>query len=346
MIVPTVGRCVFLVALAISLLWIGSDAAFIRGGGGRQSQRNLQSCVTAGSKSKFCGSNAGPNKPCCPGLICASNGECAAPPPPPSPSPTVSPSSPPSPSPTGSPSSVPSRTPTRSPSLTDFPTLSPNNCGNGVCDADENIFTCPADECAFECGVTTSCSTLSSANGNVASSGGVGLFFNVKALKDLAITKLKVRAYEAGACAVRIYHRSGSFVGFQSTTQGWTKVLDSTAACQGNSLFTDLPDFTSVVTIDGGSTHSFHVYTTANSGQAWLNTTGTPVEGLSSVYNSDIELYAGEAYCDELPTSCSFQGLTTGQVWNGEVTYGLEESLTSSPTTTVSLVHLTYCLTR
>ena len=202
-----------------------------------------------------------------------------------------------------------------------------NCCGNGVCDFDENIFTCPADECTFECGVTTSCNTMSSMNANIAASYGVGLFFNVKALKDLAITKLKVRSGGTGSCTFRIYHRPGDFDGFQSTAQGWTLVVNSTETCQGSSSLTDLPDFTSVVTIDSGSNHSFHVY-----GYLSYEKSDTLAVGdLSSAYNSDIELYAGKGYCAELSTLCTF-GLTSGQIWNGEVTYGLEQGLTFSPT--------------
>ena len=43
-------------------------------------------------------------------------------------------------------------------------------------------------------------------------------------------------------------------------------------------------------------------------------------------HNSDIELYAGEAYCAQLSTSCVLGGLNYGQVWNGEVTYAAEVS--------------------
>ena len=175
----------------------------------------------------------------------------------------------------------------------------------------------------FDCS-SEDCSTLTSSSQSTSSYNGVGLFFKVKALKDLAITKLKVRSggSATGSCTFRIYHRPGDFDGFQSTAQGWTLVVNSTVTCQESSSLTDLPDFTSVVTIDSGSNHSFHVY-----GYLSYEKSDTLAVGdLSSAYNSDIELYAGKGYCAELSTSCNFSGSTTSRIWLGEVTYGLDRT--------------------
>jgi len=191
--------------------------------------------------------------------------------------------------------------------------------GNGVCDGDETLFTCPVDSCPYG-GCADDCRTVqytgvSSYNSNT------GLFFKVQAHNALVVSKLSVRPFTGGACSFEVWTKTGDFEASMENPEDWIKIdLDNggNANCiawdNNGATQTDLPDFLTPIGIQAGQFQSFYVI--AQTGDLVWKTEGSLGDVISS--NSDISMFAGKR------TSGAFSGAGTEVIkMTGTVTYGL-----------------------
>ena len=158
---------------------------------------------------------------------------------------------------------------------------------------------------------------------------GRGVYFKLEPLVDVIVTQLSVRAYSSGSCTFRVYHKAGDFVGDEMDQSAWTEILDSSVDCQSYQDETILPEFSSSVSVQAGSNHSFYVWT-PNTQVYEQNTDG-------GVYasNADMKLFSGNANSAEF----GVVSLTASQLWNGRVTYGISDGTLSPSVRPSSLVH-------
>lgn len=205
------------------------------------------------------------------------------------------------------------------------PCTSDDECDDGLgCTGSE---TCNLS--TGQCQAPSQCASLEyRGTSGLTYSTGVGVYFKLEALVDVAVTQLRVRSYSSGSCTFRIYHKAGDFVGSETNSSAWIKILDSTLDdCQSFPDETILPEFASSVSVQAGSNHSFyvwtpntHVYEPRTDGGVYAN-------------NTDMKLFSGNANFDEFGTPS-----TAFRLWNGRVTYGISDG-----TFSLSVRHLRQC---
>ncbi|EJK56365.1 hypothetical protein THAOC_23761 [Thalassiosira oceanica] len=206
----------------------------------------------------------------------------------------------------------------------------PDCCGNGVCDGDETLFTCPVDKCPYG-GCADDCRTVRytgvSNYGNNA-----GIFFKVQAQNALVVSKLSVRPFTGGTCRFDVWTKTGDFEAYTESSDDWTKIdldnggnADCTSWSGSGAIQTDLPDFLSPVGIQAGQFQSFYVK--AQTGDLIWRSEGSLGDVISS--NDDISMFTGKW------SSGEFSGVQSTVVkLTGTVTYGLAPTgpVSSPPT--------------
>ena len=138
--------------------------------------------------------------------------------------------------------------PTKNP-VTSSPTSSPTTCGNDTCEAFESIITCPLD-----------CSNIIFVANEEGTSGASGVVFDLKASRDVAITSFDIYTDSTRNDAIEVYTRSGSYKGHEGNGTGWLLVYNKTVSQMGRLILTELGDFDEGVTIQGGSSQSFYIF--------------------------------------------------------------------------------------
>ena len=109
-----------------------------------------------------------------------------------------------------------------------------------------------------------------------------------------------------------IYYRSGSYVGFETSSTGWT-LLDSTYITSAGSDQPTLIPIDMDIFAPAGSTFAF--YTTGTGTGADINYTDGTTEGAVFSSNAHISIKEGKGM------SYPFTGLFTPRVWNGILEY-------------------------
>ena len=139
-----------------------------------------------------------------------------------------------------------------------------------------------------------------------AGNGQNGNMFDINVKNPLAITGFTMNVTAAGTA--EIYHRSGSYVGYEGSSAGWTVVATAVTVSSTGKVLVSLPNSLSL----GSGIHGFYV--TMSSGSV-AYTNGTAI---GSVYasNNDLDFYQG------VGKSYPFGSTFSPRIWNGRIHYG------------------------
>jgi len=185
--------------------------------------------------------------------------------------------------------------------------------GNDICEAGENSSSCSAD-----CGPKFLETTFEDNNGSV------GNVFKVRAEKDITVTGFNIHTSNAGTYTVRVYDRSGDYVGVYGSSTGWRTIFNGNVNCQGQDSPTVVGALSQSVSISAGSTHSFHIQTDSG-----IRYTNGSTEGNVYAGNDDITFYQGRG-CGGV-FNCGY----SPRVWNGIIQYELDLGSPTTPQPTV-----------
>ncbi len=147
-----------------------------------------------------------------------------------------------------------------------------------------------------------------------ANNGESGNLFDVVVLGNaLTVTAFDLNL-STGPYTIEIYTRSGTWVGHDTSSAGWT-LVDSIANVTGNGLnvptFVDVNDFT----LPGHSTTGLYVTTTAPSSLAMNYTSGSGALGDIVAQNADLQILEGAGII--YPFGQDF----IPRIWNGTIVY-------------------------
>ena len=203
------------------------------------------------------------------------------------------PSALPSASPSAQPSPSPSKSPSKSPS--EQPSTTPYDCG--------------AD-----------CRTLLTTFD--ANTSGKGNIFKVQAVQDIVITGFTIHTTNAGSGTVKIWDRTGDYVGSEGDPEAWNLIMNEGFTGAGFGQQTPLADLGVPILILAGTFRSFYVYSSLG-----VQYTNGSVEG--SIYSTnagEIIFYEGKGTAGEI-------GAVTyaPRVWNGIIQYGLATDIVTVP---------------
>ena len=180
--------------------------------------------------------------------------------------------------------------PTKKPSPpTNRPTPQPTKvCGNGFCNIDEDISTCPVD-----------CDITLDALDN-APKGAPGIMFAIQSKsRDIEISSFEFFTWQNTMNLVQIYTRAGQFNGFESSQTGWVLIYNAYMVLGGDSALTKL-SLSSKIKIPAGLSQSFYIW--IDDGAYMKYKDGTQA---NSVVNSDsfISVFDGKGITAKFPGS-------------------------------------------
>ena len=175
--------------------------------------------------------------------------------------------------------------------------------------------------------------TLSSGNNHR------GNMFSIVAANTVIVTGFD--AHPQGNTTIEVYYRAGDYIGFETSSVGWTLAGSSAVVAQPLGTATPVPVYVGV-TIPAGQTYSFYVTSTDIS--VSLNYTDGTGEG--NVWSSDANISFLEGKGMEYPFTAG-GGTFSPRVWNGNIHYELPldylwntgdttSSIMVSPTTSAS----------
>lgn len=140
--------------------------------------------------------------------------------------------------------------------------------------------------------------------------GARGNMFDVTVTNPLTVTSVEVNLLSGLTKEIFVYYRSGSWVGFQGSSAGWTLAGSQTVTSSGSNVPTpvDVPDFSLPAGVTG-----FFVTTDGTTASAILYTNGT-----TTFSNADLSIAAGAG------TFVPFDGaIVSDRIWNGTIFYEL-----------------------
>ena len=180
--------------------------------------------------------------------------------------------------------------PTKKPSPpTNKPTPQPTKvCGNGICNTDEDVFTCPID-----------CDMKLDALAN-APKGAPGIMFTIQSKsRDIEISSFEFYTWQSTFNWVQIYTRAGQFDGFESSQTGWSLIHNTYIALGGDNTLTKL-SLSSKLKITAGSSQSFYIWIDGN---AYMKYKDGVQAG--SIMKSDgfVSVYEGKGITSKFPGS-------------------------------------------
>ncbi|MGJ8678642.1 MAG: PEP-CTERM sorting domain-containing protein [Akkermansiaceae bacterium] len=144
----------------------------------------------------------------------------------------------------------------------------------------------------------------------VGGNGQDGNMFDIVVLgPELTVTSLELNLDVASNVTVEVYGRVGTWVGFDTSSAGWTLLSSNsvTSTATGVGTFVDVTDFT----LPSSATYALYV-TTTGTGVNYSN--GTAVGDIEA-QNSDLQILegAGKEY--------AFGSTFEPRVWNGTINY-------------------------
>lgn len=161
-----------------------------------------------------------------------------------------------------------------------------------------------------------------------AGNGSNGNMFNINALNPLSIVGFTVSPQGSGPTTIEIYHKTGSYVGFENAATGWTLIQTSTITAAAQPIRVN---FTNPLAINAGQ-HAFYVTTTTTGTLNYTN--GTTVGALLNS-NADLQLFEG------VGKSYPFGATFTPRVFNGRIIYGTASGSCVSPRVAVPFTNYT-----
>ncbi len=149
---------------------------------------------------------------------------------------------------------------------------------------------------------------------------GPGAMFDVVALHPITITGLAINLFSGRLHTFEIYGRSGTWVGHQDSSAGWTLLGSTSVNSAGNDVPTTIP-ISLHVSLAAGDRYAFYATSTN-----WyvVYTNGSAV---GNVFASDTNLQILEGAGKGYPFGDTF----TPRVVNATITYSLPSSSTAVP---------------
>lgn len=127
-----------------------------------------------------------------------------------------------------------------------------HTCGDGICAMTEGSESCPVD-CSGKELVTTFEFSL----------GSTGSMFSIEAKRDVSISSLVINAMSRGEGEVKVYSRTGSYLGHELSSEGWELIyLNGAVVHNKRGVPTELGSFQNAVSIKSGAIQSFYVTST------------------------------------------------------------------------------------
>lgn len=150
-------------------------------------------------------------------------------------------------------------------------------------------------------------------------SGYGGIFLNLTPTKDLSLTAIST--YFNGTSGqtgnVQVWMRSGSYVGFTSSSTGWTLLETVSITSAGQTTLASLPLNSPIDLISGQTTAFYLAGTNVNSGIRYSGNLTTPPA--STTYsNADLSLFSDSAHAGSVPF-----GSTNNRGFAGTLTYSV-----------------------
>jgi hypothetical protein len=147
----------------------------------------------------------------------------------------------------------------------------------------------------------------------VGGNGDEGNMFDVAAKETITITSFEGNFSAAGTTDYEIWTRPGTYVGFEGSSTGWTKIGTGTFTTNAAGVFTAIPIAVNI-TIPSGQRRAFYL-TNHTANNRYHN--GTSV-GTLLASTPELELYegAGVNY-----GTAGFSGINTPRAWEGKIHY-------------------------
>jgi hypothetical protein len=193
---------------------------------------------------------------------------------------------------------------------------------------------CVGDTLTLTATVPTAANTLTAAT--AAGNSHRGNMFNLTAINNITVTGFEVSPM--GITNYEIYYRVGSYVGFETSSAGWTLVGTATNVPAGPNPNFQLVTLQTPVNIPAGQTYGFYV-TSTNVAVSQNYSNGTAV---NNVFASDANVQFREGCGLEYPFSAG-GGTFTPRVFNGRIRYTTSASYTylwSTGQTTQTISHV------
>lgn len=147
----------------------------------------------------------------------------------------------------------------------------------------------------------------------VANNGDEGNMFDVAAKATITITSFEGHFSTAGSTDYEIWTRAGTYVGFEASSAGWTKIGTATFATGGPGVFTAIPIAINV-TIPAGQRRGFYLTNHVANNRYHDGTAVGAV--LASTPQLDIFEGAGVNF-----GTAGFSGINTPRAWEGKIHY-------------------------
>ncbi|MGD9493781.1 MAG: T9SS type A sorting domain-containing protein [Bacteroidales bacterium] len=138
-----------------------------------------------------------------------------------------------------------------------------------------------------------------------------GNMFDVVAAKDIVIDGFDLNLGTTTAASAKVYYRSGSYVGFESSNVGWI-LLDSVNLIQNGVDYHARLDLTKSLTIAEGQTMGLYICTSVGI----YYTTGNGTN--ETIVNDDMTCHFGNG-------GAFFSVIYSPRVWNGRIYYKVAE---------------------
>ena len=202
--------------------------------------------------------------------------------------------------------------------------LSGNNdcCGDGICQRDEDLQSCPED-----CGNTLQTNLCSS----VTCFPTEGIMFDIVAKSPITIQSLDIYVFEGGTCEV--WTRPGTHEGIHSYSEsGWELIAQHSFESTEFYQMVNIPttSWTSSITLATGDRQAFYI--TLQTGQSILYDRGQGLTSAVNVENADVVIYEGS------PKSYLFGPSRLPRRWHGTLIYTKsQDSFDENPSGTPSL---------
>ena len=150
-----------------------------------------------------------------------------------------------------------------------------------------------------------------------------GNIFDITATNTVTITSFD--AHPMGNTTIEIYYRTSPYLGFETSSAGWTLIGSAAVTAQPFGTATPVPVAVNV-TIPAGSTYAFYV--TSSNTAVSLNYTDGTSEG--AAYSSDANITFRQGVGMEYPFTNGTGSVFRPRVWNGVIHYSVPATVTTT----------------
>ncbi len=130
----------------------------------------------------------------------------------------------------------------------------------------------------------------------------------VKALEDISIVGFDIHTTNAGAGTVQIWHKEGTYIGFETNNSGaWTLIMDTSFQGLGSGTPTELDVLNNHVSLLANEEHSFYIYSSLG-----VRYTNGVTEGILHSESPELQFFEGKGSGGVFSAS-----YYSPRIWNG-----------------------------